>query len=97
MASYLSYLVERFIGQMVKKFCFLLVTDSLEILCTICVLGICVGYFGAKFNSRMKARFQFFWKHKCILIYISDFLTDISIIFCEILLVRVKSEISVKW
>jgi hypothetical protein len=80
-ASYFSYLVERFIGQMVVKFCFLIVTDSLDILCTICVLGICVGYFGAKFNFRMQARFQFFWKYRRILTYISVFLMDISIIF----------------
>jgi hypothetical protein len=81
MAPYLSYLVERFIGQMVVKFCFLLVIDSVEILCTVCVLGICIRYFGAKFNFKMQARFQFFWKHRWILVYISIFLMDISIIF----------------
>jgi hypothetical protein len=98
MASYLSYLVERFIGWKVFKVCFLLVINSVEVLLRIFVLKIYLRYFGAKFNFGMQTEFWFFWKHRWILTYKPVFLImNIAIIFCEMLLLRVKSEICVEW
>jgi len=60
-------LVETVAVWMSIKFFFFVIVESIEYLCEICVLEICVNYFGAKHKFKTHTKFCSFWKHRRIL------------------------------